>query len=670
MKKLAAVVSIFISFGLIVPTAANAVDDPCLSSVAIIGTPGDDLITGTPGDDIICTLAGNDTIESLAGDDIILAGDGDDRVISVEGNDYVEGGDGNDFVDSGAGDDQIQGNVGDDILWGGLGVDELLGLAGNDTLDGGSGADLIDGGLDRNYCVKDSKDKKALSCFYDSKAPRLTAFSVAPESRIIDTSNTAKWVRVKALVSEAGSGLVEAGFSFVNWKSTAFRSFGASGSLASPDRAPTNCDSLTEISKTPPPNTLNPKSFWCVEKSSASGAVVEFLIAAPYRLPKGDYSFSGITLTDGALNNSSQNGANFNVKVRQTADVPSGEPVLKSFEFISSNKVNTATASQKVLAEAVFATGPVGLGPVQITFHRDIDRSKGENGIYLLHNLGSETKYCDPKVEKNALKETCILSEAATVTKIIFAANVPKNSPAGTYRFSFLGISSKSGKGTEITYENLKKDTRYEQFTKLAIVQSAASTPIKIDGRVELRGIQATQKTIDTGTGAATIDVMIDVSKEGSAVNWYVEGSVVAMFCPSGSIRKFNSITMGKDSGFDSIQAGEYCSSLQSNNQGKKVWWPDTMAANTISSGGNFTIPPGSPLASTTLTIPANFRKGTIIVGLGSMSVNLGEQQYASVRGNWVAMTLHAGKNKYPSALSCGQYASCTKYYSVVKNGK
>lgn len=669
MKKLAAAASLLLGFGFIGPIEASAADDPCLSTVAIIGTPGDDVIKGTPGNDIICTLAGNDTIESFAGDDIILAGDGDDRIISVEGNDYIEAGDGDDFIDSGSGDDEIQGNAGDDILWGGLGIDELLGLAGNDTLDGGSGADLVDGGLDRNYCVKDSKDRKALSCFYDTKAPSLQSFSVSPESRIIDTSSTAQWVRVKALITEAGSGLADVGFTFVNWDSKAHAFFGGTGSLKYPDRLPTNCSTLKELEKTPPPSTPNPKSHWCIEQQTSSAVVVEFLIAAPYRLAKGIYKLSGMTLTDGALNRSEQNIQKFNASVKQIATVPTGTPVLKSFEFVSPNKINTGSAAQKISAEATFSVGPVGLGVVQILFQRDVDRKTGDNPINFQYNGTVLPKVCDPKIVKSEIAGTCVLSEEGTLVKLLLVSSLPKNSPAGTYKFSMLAIGSKTGKATEQTIESLKSDSRYSAFTKLSIVQSAASQPVIIDGNIQLEGIVASQKYIDTGSGPATIDVQIGIKRSGAASNWSLIGNVHAMFCKSGVIRKYSSIK-NNEQGDDPIQAGEYCSELLESGQGKKYWWPDMMASNTISTGGSFQIAAGMELASVKLVIPGNFKKGTIIVGLDQMYVDLGNQKYAHQRGNWNAYSFHGSKNKYPTALSCGEYASCTKYYSLVKNGK
>lgn len=660
--------SLFLVLGMGWPVQANAEDDPCLSSTVIIGTPGDDIITGTSGDDIVCTLAGNDTIESLAGDDIIIAGDGDDRIISMEGNDYIEAGEGDDFVDAGAGNDEILGNPGDDILWGGLGIDEILGLAGNDSLDGGVGADSLDGGLDRNYCVKDPKDEKALSCFYDTKAPVLKSFSVSANSRSIDTSVTAQWVRVKALITEAGSGLTEVAFTFVNWQSKTHSHFFAIGSLKYPDQLPTTCSALNELSKTPPPNTSNPKSHWCIEQQSKSAVLVEFLIAAPYRLAKGTYSFSGINLTDGALNQSGQNGASFNVSVKQTASVPTGIPVLKSFEFISENKVNTTESSAKIVAEASISTGPVGLGRTQIKFVRDVDRNTGTNSLDLVYDPESSAGPCDSRIAKAEQKITCLLSDEGAVAKLILVASLPKNSPAGTYRFSMLGLGSKTSYVREFNLEDLKGDSRYEKFTKLAIVQSGPSIPFKATGNIEVVGISTNVKQIDTGSGPATFSVQISTARTGVTEGWVFYGKVDAMYCPSGSIRKFNQL-ISKNQSQHSYLAGEYCAKI-SETQGKKIWLPDSEGANPISTGGYFTIQPGSNTASTTLTIPANFRKGLIIVGLNQAQAYIGQEKYASINGNWYGYPIFSHSNPFPGTLSCGKYRSCTQHYAVLQNGE
>jgi hypothetical protein len=668
-RKLAITAAIVLLGGLITPISASAIDDPCLSSTAIIGTPGDDVISGTPGPDIICALDGNDVIESMAGDDIIIAGDGDDRIISAEGDDYIEAGEGDDFVDAGAGDDEILGNPGDDILWGGLGIDELLGLAGNDSLNGGPGSDILDGGADRNYCVKDPKDQKALSCFYDTKAPSLKSVSVSANNRSIDTSVTAQWVRLKALVTEAGSGLTEVGFSFMATQGNSFTSFDAYGSLQHPDRAPTECSNLNSLSQTPPPNSAKPKSHWCIEQQSSSAVVVEFLIAAPYRLAKGTYRFAGVTLVDGALNRSSQNGQRFNVFVKQTATVPTGLPTLRSFEFISPNKVNTANESQKISAEVTYSSGAVGLSQALITFHRDVDRRLGDNEILMKYFSNAGVKTCNPKQPKIEIQETCVLSDDGSQIKIIYVASLPKNSPAGTYKFSTLSISSNSGKGTQLTIDKLRDHPQYSKFTKLAVVQSAASIPFKATGNIEIIGISTNVKQIDTGPGPATIDVQVTVRRTGVTDSWAIYGQVHAMHCPSGSIRKFNAFT-AKNPNQQSLQAGEYCVELQGEVQGKKIWYPDSMSTNTISTGGEFRIQPGSSTSSAKLTIPANFRKGLIIVGLESLSANIGEEKYAYIRGNWLAWPLFAGRNPFPGTLSCGKYTSCTQHYSVLQNGQ
>jgi hypothetical protein len=665
-RKLAIAAAIVLVGGLMTPTSANAIDDQCLSSTAIIGTPGDDVITGTPGVDIICSLGGNDTIEGLAGDDIIIAGDGDDRIIAMDGNDYIEAGEGDDFVDGGAGDDEILGNAGDDILWGGLGIDELLGLAGNDSLDGGVGADLIDGGADRNYCVRDKKDKKALSCFYDTKAPVLKSISVSPNTRTIDTSVTAQWVRVKALVAEAGSGLTDVGFYFS--KGAGSHPFGAIGSLKYPDFLPTSCSTLNSLSQIPPPNSLNPKSHWCISQQSSSAVVVEFLVAAPYRLAKGTYKLVALNLSDGALNSSSQNGLSFKASVTQTGSVPSGSPVLRSFEFLTENKVNTSNSEAKIAAEIVISAGPVGLSRASIVFLRDVDRKFGDNMVEMIYDATRLPAPCDSNVENVKQKHSCLVSEENGISKLILVTSLPKNSPAGTYKFSTLALSSKTSKAIELDLERLKKDPKYEKFTRLAITQSAASTPFAADGNIEILGIVADVKKIDTGTGPVTFNVQVSISRNGTAANWTLTGSVRAMYCASGTIRKFDNYKSKIENSI-SIQAGEYCSEMRNEGTGKK-WWPaDPSAMNPISSG-DYTIAPGKNSTSTQITIPANFRKGMIIVGIGGAQIDLGEQKYSYISGNWGSYPNPFLRNPFPGTLTCGKYPSCTQHYSVLQNGQ
>jgi len=64
---------------------------PCDSSApgAIIGTPGDDILSGTSGDDVIIGLGGNDTITGGSGEDCIDGGPGNDTINSGSQSDTV-----------------------------------------------------------------------------------------------------------------------------------------------------------------------------------------------------------------------------------------------------------------------------------------------------------------------------------------------------------------------------------------------------------------------------------------------------------------------------------------------------------------------------------------------------------------------------------------------------
>jgi TolB protein len=59
------------------------------ATCAIVGTPGDDVLTGTDGDDVICGLGGNDRIDGGDGNDFIVPGPGADGVRSGGGYDVI-----------------------------------------------------------------------------------------------------------------------------------------------------------------------------------------------------------------------------------------------------------------------------------------------------------------------------------------------------------------------------------------------------------------------------------------------------------------------------------------------------------------------------------------------------------------------------------------------------
>ena len=150
-------------------------EEPC----AIVGTPGDDVLTGTDfddffydggGDDIIRALGGKDRVLDDEGNDRYELGDGDDSVVVRAGRNHVlggagadevtmptpalltlpqtlEGGDGNDVLTGGAGGDRLVGGDGNDQIFGQRGPDTIFAGHGNDRAEGNRGDDSVDGGL-------------------------------------------------------------------------------------------------------------------------------------------------------------------------------------------------------------------------------------------------------------------------------------------------------------------------------------------------------------------------------------------------------------------------------------------------------------------------------------------------------------------------------------------
>ena len=132
------------------PPPASACDSSAPG--AIIGTPGDDVLSGTPGNDVIIGLGGNDTITGGSGADCIDGGPGNDTINAGSGPDTVYGGKGNDSIEGRAGTDNIFGEEGDDTIEGNGGPDTLDGGPGTDDLDGGGGSDTCTNGETLTSC--------------------------------------------------------------------------------------------------------------------------------------------------------------------------------------------------------------------------------------------------------------------------------------------------------------------------------------------------------------------------------------------------------------------------------------------------------------------------------------------------------------------------------------
>jgi Ca2+-binding RTX toxin-like protein len=124
--------------------------------VAIVGTPGDDVIIGGSGVNTILGIGGNDTICG-GGHSILLGGPGDDvliltdnaggAMVGEEGTDTLYGGPGPNLLIGGFGPDTIYGNGAPDVI---IGSDDFE----VDKIDGGDGPDrcLFGGGDELASC--------------------------------------------------------------------------------------------------------------------------------------------------------------------------------------------------------------------------------------------------------------------------------------------------------------------------------------------------------------------------------------------------------------------------------------------------------------------------------------------------------------------------------------
>lgn len=127
-------------------------EEPC----ALVGTPGDDVLTGSASRDVVYDGEGDDVYRTLGGDDVVYDGEGSDRyetgdgcdeVTLVAGSNAVDGGPGPDEIVGSQGPDRVLAGEGDDVVAGLRGADTLFGGPGDDRIQGNRGDDAIDGGL-------------------------------------------------------------------------------------------------------------------------------------------------------------------------------------------------------------------------------------------------------------------------------------------------------------------------------------------------------------------------------------------------------------------------------------------------------------------------------------------------------------------------------------------
>jgi serralysin len=182
------------SGGFVTLTNGTAVVIASESLVAVVPTPGNDVLDGGAGNDLIDALGGDDSVRGLGGNDSLIGGDGNDTLDGGDGADSMFGGNGDDVFIVGDGDvvresggqgtdtvllrrasfsltgNHIENVTGDapglafaitgntllNVLTGGGLADTLDGATSHDTLNGGAGNDSLIGGSGRDFFIFDT----------------------------------------------------------------------------------------------------------------------------------------------------------------------------------------------------------------------------------------------------------------------------------------------------------------------------------------------------------------------------------------------------------------------------------------------------------------------------------------------------------------------------------
>ncbi|HHC29184.1 MAG TPA: calcium-binding protein, partial [Rhodobacterales bacterium] len=125
----------------------------------LLGSKGDDDFSGGSGSDRLAGRGGADMLDGGADDDAIRGGGGSDRIEGGAGNDVLYGGRGNDIITDVSGDDdQMYGGGGNDRITGGDDSDTMFGGAGNDRLIGRDGMDALNGDNGNDVICGDGGD--------------------------------------------------------------------------------------------------------------------------------------------------------------------------------------------------------------------------------------------------------------------------------------------------------------------------------------------------------------------------------------------------------------------------------------------------------------------------------------------------------------------------------
>ena len=132
-------------------------------STKLVGGAGNDTINavggaanvldGGEGNDILTGAWGNDTLIGGEGNNILKATGGAATVTAGSGNDIITGSWGDDKIAAGSGNNEINAGGGNNNVFAGAGNDKIAADSGNDTVNAGDGNNTIGAGEGRNVIV-------------------------------------------------------------------------------------------------------------------------------------------------------------------------------------------------------------------------------------------------------------------------------------------------------------------------------------------------------------------------------------------------------------------------------------------------------------------------------------------------------------------------------------
>lgn len=496
------------------PSACNAVG-------VILGTQGFDNLVGTEGDDVFCALDGDDTITGLGGNDTIFAGDGNDTITAGIGKDDVHGGSGNDSISGDAGDDEIfgddgidylLGNDGADDLFGGPGQDDLYGGSGNDGLRGDTGTDSLSGDSGVNTCARDDSDTVS-GCFYDSKGPVLTGFTLNPASATIHAQAPNVRVQFRVAAVDPGAGLNYMTVSFSTAKAIYNGMSGGGLSLEMPNNFQT-CDYFAN----------NPTaSGYCLVSGNDNRGIYEGYIVPPLNAAKQTFLLDNFEFRDKAGNRSTS-GYYERVKKGPKAavkqlDTPDGQaPTFEILNYV--NDDNVQSTSDEFVELRIRVTDKTGFS--SLSFEQSTFTGGGLHGEISLANayacdfVGRPAHFgCKEGTDpKNLVVRVPLYynSNGLSIFDVVYGPKkfqfdqVTISDSIGNVKSS--GIKPTSANGQKLIFKKAFTTTRPMDDGDLSkpVISKVVLGPARINTGVRAQTVRVAVTVSDTGVGFNELD--------------------------------------------------------------------------------------------------------------------------------------------------------------------